>query len=126
MAMNALVGRSIAWLGLALAALPAWGTGPDVLYYSCKMKPSGAYMIRIDTVADVMWVNGNRLKLDGTDKEYRATEFSGEPNELKAEYRINRTSGSLRRVSYGLKGALGTQEGTCKASERPVDAGVLY
>lgn len=124
--MNALAGRSIAWVGFALAALPAWATGPDVRYYSCKVKPAGAYVIRIDTFADVMWVNGNRLKLDGTDKEYRATEFSGEPNELKAEYRINRTSGSLRRVSYGLKGALGTQEGVCKASDKPVDTSLLY
>ncbi len=118
--MKPLVGRSIIWAVLVLSALPARAKEPDVIYYSCRMKSSGEYMIRVDKVAAVMWVNGTRLKLSETDKEFRATEFSGEPNELKADYRINRTSSVLRRVSYGLNGALiGALDGHCKPSDKP-------
>jgi hypothetical protein len=124
--MNPLVGRSIAWIGLALAAVPVWPNETDVVYYTCKTRPSGEYMIRVDKIAEVMWVNGTRLKLENSDKEYKATEYSGELQELKAEYRLNRTSGVLRRVSYGLNGtAVGAREGQCKASDKPLPA-TLY
>ena len=83
-------------------------------------------MIRVEKIAEVMWVNGTRLRLEESAKEYRATEYSGEPNELKAEYRINRTSNVLRRISYGLNSTRGMQEGVCKASDKPVAASVPY
>ena len=124
--MNALVRRRIVWVSLALGALPAWAADAQVVYYSCKVKPAGEYVIRVDRIAEVMWVNGTRLRLGQFEKEYRATEYSGEPNELKAEYRINRASGVMRRISYGLKGALGMQEGVCKPSDKPVPANLLY
>jgi hypothetical protein len=121
MPMNAVVGRTILRLTLLLGLSPAWAREPDVIYYVCKMKPAGEYMIRVDKVADVMWVNGTRLKLVESEREFRATEFSGEPNELKAEYRLNRASGLLRRLSYNLNGtAVGAVEGVCKASDKPV------
>jgi hypothetical protein len=127
MPMNALVGRRIVWVSLALAVLPAWAKEPDVIYYSCRIKPSGEYMIRVDKIAEVMWVNGNRLPLAESDKEFRATEYSGELKEFKAEYRINRGSGALRRVSYNLNGApVGAQEGLCKASDKPLPSTLLY
>jgi hypothetical protein len=125
--MNPVVGRSIAWIGLVLAVLPASAKEPDVIYYSCKLKPSGEYLIRVDKIAEVMWVNGNRLKLAESDNEYVATEFSGELKELKAEYRINRASRVLRRVSYGLnKAPAGAQEGACKASDKPFHSSPAY
>lgn len=89
-----------------------------MVYLSCRVKPSIEYTVRIDRPAEVMWIDGNRLKLSESDTEYRATEFSGEPTELKAEYRINRTSGVLRRVSYGLNGTLGMREGVCKPADK--------
>ena len=55
--MNALVGRSIAGVAFALAALPAWAKGPDVIYYSCRMKPSGEYMIRACAAFDRQMVS---------------------------------------------------------------------
>lgn len=125
--MKPLVGRNIIWAILPLSALPASAGEPDVIYYSCRMKSSSEYMIRVDKIAEVMWVNGNRLKLAETEKDFRSTEFSGEPNELKAEYRLNRASGVLRRVSYGLTGAaVGTQEGLCKGSDKPFPPTPVY
>jgi hypothetical protein len=124
--MNAPVRRAIVWVSLALGVLPAWAKDPHVVYYACKVKPAGEYLIRVDRIAEVMWVNGTRLKLDRVEQEYRATEYSGEPNELKAEYRINRASGVLRRISHGLKGALRVQEGVCKPSEKPAPTNPLY
>ena len=124
MPMNALVGRRIAWAIIALGVLPVWAKEPDTIYYVCKVRTSGEYMIRVEKIAEVMWVNGTRLRLEESAKEYKATEYSGEPNELKAEYRINRTSLVLRRVSYGLNSARGMQEGVCKASDKPVAASV--
>lgn len=91
----------------------------EVIHLTCKVAPSGQYTIRIDQVAEVMWVHGTRLKLQPSETEYVATEFPGEPNELKAEYRINRQSKVLRRTSYGLNGETGTREGKCKKSAPP-------
>ena len=104
-----------AWL--CSSRMPA--AEPDVIYLSCKVKPSIEYNVRIERLAEVMWVDGNRLKLNETETEFRAIEYSGEPTELKAEYRINRTSLALQRISYGLNGALGKREGVCKVAEKP-------
>ena len=108
--------------------LPALAGDPEMIYLLCKVsKPLPTeYNVRIDRLAEVMWVDGNRLKLTEAEGEYRATEYSGEPTELKAEYRINRASGALQRISYGLNGTLGKREGMCRPTDKPAPPKSAY
>jgi hypothetical protein len=118
--MNAPFPHLLSLVGLLLVFSPlAAKPQAGVIHLMCKVAPSGQYTIRIDEVAEVMWVHGTRLKLQPSETEYVATEFPGEPKELKAEYRINRQSKVLRRTSYGLNGEMGTSEGKCTKSAPP-------
>jgi hypothetical protein len=124
--MRRLFPRLVLCLGASCCLQSAWAAEADAIYLSCRVKPSTEYVVRIDRLAEVMWVDGNRLKLSESSTEYVATEYSGEFPELRAEYRINRASGVLKRVSYGLNGTLGTREGVCKPAAKPALPKSLY
>jgi hypothetical protein len=124
--MRLLFPHLVLFLGASCCLQSSAAAESDVIYLSCKVKPSTEYMVRIDRPAEVMWVDGNRLKLSESDTEYVATEYTGESTELRAEYRINRASGVLKRVSYGLNGTLGTREGICKAAAKPALPKFVY
>lgn len=115
--MKPLVLHLMAVLGATFSFTCIAADASDVIHLKCKIPPSAEYVIRIDPAAEVMWVHGTRLKLQQTETEYLATEYPGEPTELKAEYRINRHSSVLRRTSYGLNGSNGAREGSCRKSE---------